>query len=172
MTTACDNAREGESPPAAAAFVEALRHHGIDAAAEDARIARWVEAGMCQPDIVAAIAEAKARRAKAQSPQPVNVGLVDVILADALAARSAPTAVAASPPGPWHRSWSGIVAHGRALAVDQIEGEPDAEFKLRVFRAAGDGPWWDEHFPPTRGNGPVPVAALVGNAGNRGGHAA
>lgn len=168
--SACASARD--SPPAAAAFVEMLEQAGIDAKADDPLIARWGDAGVSREHVLAAIAEARQRRAKRNSAQAVNVGFVDAILADALAARGAISSVAVAPSAEWHRTWSGIVGRGRELGAEQQEGEPDAEFKLRVFNAAGDGPWWAAHFPAMRRNGPVPIAALVGKTGNDGGRTA
>ncbi|MCY1382100.1 hypothetical protein D9M69_700820 [compost metagenome] len=88
-----------------------------------------------------AIGEAQARRRKAGSGQPVNVGLLDVILADILAARSTQSAVATAAPAEWWTSASGITARGGVLGVYQGEDEPFPYFKARVFEAAGDGPW-------------------------------
>jgi hypothetical protein len=66
IDTASDRASEGESPPAAVAFVDVLQTHGVSADAADERLPQWVDAGAAVTDIVAAIAEAKARRSKAQ----------------------------------------------------------------------------------------------------------
>ncbi|VVD29182.1 DUF1376 domain-containing protein [Paraburkholderia dioscoreae] len=168
--SACASARG--SPPAAAAFIEMLEQAGIDAKADDPLIARWVDAGVSREHVLAAITEARQRRAKKNSAQPINVGFVDAILADAIAARGATSSVAVAPSAEWHRTWSGIVGRGRELGAEQQDGEPDAEFKLRVFNAAGDGPWWAAHFPAMGRNGPVPIAALVGKTGSDGGRTA
>jgi len=37
---------------------------------------------------------------------------------------------------PWHTSWSGIVAKGKALGLTQAPNEPEAHFKVRIFQAA------------------------------------
>lgn len=37
----------------------------------------------------------------------------------------------------WQSSWSGIVAKGKALGLEQAPNEPPPDFKVRVFRAAG-----------------------------------
>ncbi|MCW5118604.1 replication protein [Burkholderia cenocepacia] len=63
----------------------------------------------------------------------------------------------------WHTSWTGIVEHGLALGVEQGRDEPPFDFKLRVFDAAGDGPWWDDHNRAFRNTaGPVAAGALMG----------
>jgi hypothetical protein len=154
------------SPPAAV-LAEELRKNGIAVGDDDARIESWLAVGATPADIATAVGKAHARRTKAGSSQPVNVGFIDTLLGDVLAARRAASGNPAASKGPWHRSWSGIVAYGRELDVEQADGEPDVDFKLRVFHAAGDGPWWAEHFPDARRNGPVPVSAVL-----RGGHAA
>jgi hypothetical protein len=41
----------------------------------------------------------------------------------------------------WWKSASGIDTKGRELGLDYEEGESFPYFKLRVFKAAGDGPW-------------------------------
>ena len=38
---------------------------------------------------------------------------------------------------PWQSTWSGIVAKGKKLGLEQAPHEPEPEFKARVFRAAG-----------------------------------
>ncbi|MGF6633548.1 hypothetical protein OKW39_000699 [Paraburkholderia sp. MM6662-R1] len=165
ITTDSGCACNGESPPAAA-LVEALRNNGIAVDDDDARIESWLTVGATPVDVSTAVGKAVARRSKAASSQPINVGFIDSLLGDVLAARRAASAAPTASTGPWHRSWSGIVAYGRELDVEQMDGEPDAEFKLRVFNAAGDGSWWAEHFPDARRNGLVPVSAVL-----RGGHA-
>ncbi|AOJ88307.1 hypothetical protein WS87_08510 [Burkholderia sp. MSMB0856] len=114
------------------------------------------------PDMLAtAIAEARQRRTKARSQQPVNVGLLDAIVGDALAARAAPSAATGLSAGPWHTSWSGIVAKGGQLGLAQGADEPDMDFRIRVYRAAGDGPWWDELDRRFRSPGLVPAGAIL-----------
>ncbi|WP_230948348.1 DUF1376 domain-containing protein [Burkholderia stagnalis] len=153
-----------ELSPAAAALWEVLVASGIDSPPDDSRVAVWAAAGVTPDMLVTAIADARKRRAKAQSQQPVNVGFLDAILADALAARAAPSAAAGMPAGPWHTSWSGIVAFGRDCGLTQGECEPAADFRLRVFNAAGDGPWWDELNRAFRNtSGPVAAGAILEN---------
>lgn len=63
----------------------------------------------------------------------------------------------------WHTSWTGIVEHGLALGLEQGADEQPFDFKLRVFNAAGDGPWWDDHNRAFRNTaGPVAAGALMG----------
>lgn len=51
------------------------------------------------------------------------------------------TAVGTGVAGEWWLSAKLIADKGRELGVTMIEGELFAQFKVRVFRAAGDGPW-------------------------------
>ena len=37
---------------------------------------------------------------------------------------------------PWHTTWSGIMAKGKALGLTQALNEPEAYFKVRIFKAA------------------------------------
>lgn len=144
---ATDGGRAGpdalKSPPiaAAAAFAEALAGHAVACSPADARLRRWEEEGATMPEVRQAIVKAVGRRRREHSDQPLNVGLVDVILADILAARAAPSVVAAGGTGDWWETASGITAHGAGLDVHQGETEPFPYFKARVFEAAGDGPW-------------------------------
>jgi hypothetical protein len=130
-----------ESPPLAAALVDVLGRHGITAQPADARLQRWAEEGATPAQLEQAIAAGRDRRRREGSAQPLNVGFVDVLLADILAARGASSTVTAGPPDEWHTSASGITAYGATLGVFQGADEPFPYFKARVFEAAGDGPW-------------------------------
>ncbi|WP_080408735.1 YdaU family protein [Burkholderia ubonensis] len=148
---------------AAAAFVEILRTSGVSVAASDECVASWPLRGATREDVLTAVATARQRRAKDGSTQPINVGFLDRILSDAIAARSSNAGGVPRVAGDWWRSWAGIVERGRQLGHEQGPDEHAFEFKLRVFRAAGDGPWWDEHNRAFRNNaGPVAAGALLG----------
>ncbi|MGN4188712.1 DUF1376 domain-containing protein [Burkholderia gladioli] len=153
-----------DAPNAAAAFVEILRSSGVAVTDADDRIAAWPGRGFTTDDLRIAVATGRKRREDEKSDQPLNVGLLDRLLGDVLAARTA----AASPGKPaddgvWYHSFSGIIAFGKGLGVTPREGEHPLEFKLRVFNAAGDGPWWDEHNRAFRITaGPVAAGALLG----------
>ncbi|WP_244121025.1 YdaU family protein [Burkholderia gladioli] len=153
-----------DAPNAAAAFFEILRSSGVAVADADDRIAAWPGRGFTPDDLRIAVATGRKRREDEKSDQPLNVGLLDRLLGDVLAARTA----AASPGKPaddgvWYHSFSGIIAFGKGLGVTPREGEHPLEFKLRVFNAAGDGPWWDEHNRAFRNAaGPVAAGALLG----------
>jgi uncharacterized protein YdaU (DUF1376 family) len=41
----------------------------------------------------------------------------------------------------WWKSASGFETHGRSIGVSKGENEPFPAYKLRVLKAAGDGPW-------------------------------
>ncbi|HIE5943651.1 TPA: DUF1376 domain-containing protein [Burkholderia cepacia] len=154
----------GEEPPiAAAAFVEILRSSGVGFAADDARLAGWPARGVTVDDLRAAVATGRKRRERERSEQPLNVGFLDTILGDLLAARAATPATGTRTVGDWWRSWTGIVEHGGTLGIEQGRDEPPFDFKLRVFEAAGDGPWWDDHNRAFRNTaGPVAAGALMG----------
>ncbi|WP_232429199.1 DUF1376 domain-containing protein [Burkholderia ubonensis] len=153
-----------ELSPAAAALQEVLVVHGIDAPPDDSRVAAWAAARVTPDMLATAISEARQRRVKARSLQPVNVGLLDAIIGDELAARSASSATAGMSAGDWWRSWSGIVAKGAEFGLKQGDGEPDMDFRVRVYRAAGDGPWWDELNRAFRNTaGPVAAGAILEN---------
>ncbi|WP_239149915.1 YdaU family protein [Burkholderia pseudomallei] len=155
-------ARE-EPPIAAAAFVEILRSSGVGFAGDDSRLAGWPGRGVTADDLRAAIATGRKRRERERSEQPLNVGFLDTILGDLFAARTAKPATGTRTVGDWWRSWTGIVEHGLTLGIEQGRDEPPFDFKLRVFDAAGDGPWWDEHNRAFRNTaGPVSAGALMG----------
>ncbi|MCA8145451.1 YdaU family protein [Burkholderia vietnamiensis] len=152
-----------DAPNAAAAFVEILRSSGVGFAADDARLASWPARGVTVDDLLTAIATGRKRRERERSEQPLNAGLLDLILGDVLAARAAKPATGARTVGDWWRSWTGIVEHGRTLGAEQGTDEQPFDFKLRVFNAAGDGPWWDDHNRAFRNTaGPVAAGALMG----------
>ncbi|KUE88902.1 hypothetical protein ASL20_09780 [Cupriavidus necator] len=140
ITTAGGCACASESP-LAAAFVDALQLHGIPGHAADARLQRWAEEGATLAQLEQAIGVGRERRQRERSVQPLNVGFIDVLLADILVARGAPSTVRTGTPLEWHTCASGITAHGATLGLFQGADEPFPYFKARVFEAAGDGPW-------------------------------
>ncbi|MDN7558817.1 hypothetical protein [Burkholderia orbicola] len=150
-----------DTPIAAAAFVEILRSSGVGFAADDARLAGWPGRGVTADDLRAAIATGRKRRERERSEQPLNLGLLELILGDLLAARAAKPASGIRPVGDWWRSWTGIVEHGATLGIEQGREEPPFDFKLRVFDAAGDGPWWDDHNRAFRNAGPVAAGSFL-----------
>ncbi|MGU2444414.1 YdaU family protein [Burkholderia cenocepacia] len=155
----------GDTPNAAAAFVEILRESGIGFAADDERVRSWPSLGATPLDLRTAIQAALLRRKRERSDQPLNVGLLNSLLPEAIAQRTGREGTASSvvPAGPWHTTWRGIVEQGRTLSLEQGEHETCPEFKLRVFDAAGDGPWWDDHNRAFRNTaGPVAAGALMG----------
>ncbi|WP_244130847.1 YdaU family protein [Burkholderia pyrrocinia] len=152
-----------DAPIAAAAFVEILRSSGVGFAVDDARLASWHGRGVTADDLRSAVATGRKRRERESSGQPLNVGFLDTILGDLLAARAAKPETGTHTVGDWWRSWTGIVEHGLTLGIEQGRDEPPFDFKLRVFDAAGDGPWWDDHNRAFRNTaGPVAAGALLG----------
>lgn len=158
-------ARE-DAPNAAAAFVEILRSNGVAFVVDDERVAGWPALGVTPDDLRTAIGAALARRKREKSDQPLNVGLLNAMLPDVIAARAgrASGAAPAASSTPWYLSWSGVVAFGRERGLEQGEHEPPPDFKLRVYHEAGpEGPWWDEHNRAYRNtSGPVAAGAMLG----------
>lgn len=153
-----------DAPNAAAAFVEILRTSGIGFAADDERVRSWPALGATPIDLRTAIQVGLLRRKRENSTQPLNIGLLNSLLPEAIAQRTgrASASSTTTPAGPWHTSWPGIVAHGRTLGLEQDEHETCPDFKLRVLRAAGDGPWWDEHNRAFRNSaGPVAAGSIL-----------
>ncbi|WP_244137893.1 YdaU family protein [Burkholderia stabilis] len=151
-----------DAPNAAAAFFEILLASGVGFAADDSRLASWLARGATADDVRSAIATGRKRREREGSGQPLNVGLLDLILGDLLAARTARPVAGNRAAGDWWRSWTGIVEHGRSLGMEQGADEQPFDFKLRVFNAAGDGPWWDDHNRAFRNSaGPVAAGAIL-----------
>ncbi|WP_244109613.1 YdaU family protein [Burkholderia cenocepacia] len=149
---------------AAAAFVEILRSSGIGFAADDERVRSWPALGATPIDLRTAIQVGLLRRKREGSAQPLNIGLLNSLLPEAIAQRTGRVGAAASgaAAGPWHTTWPGIVEHGRTLGLEQGEHETCPDFKLRVLRAAGDGPWWDEHNRAFRNSaGPVAAGSIL-----------
>ncbi|NDV72999.1 hypothetical protein GFJ35_13020 [Burkholderia cenocepacia] len=133
-------------------------------AADDERVRSWPALGATPIDLRTAIQVGLLRRKRENSTQPLNIGLLNSLLPEAIAQRTGRTG-AASPgaaAGPWHTSWAGIVAHGRTLGLEQGEHETCPEFKLRVFHASGDGPWMDDHNRAFRNSaGPVAAGSIL-----------
>ncbi|MBR8380700.1 hypothetical protein KDW20_33515 [Burkholderia cenocepacia] len=133
-------------------------------AADDERVRSWPALGATPIDLRTAIQVGLLRRKRENSTQPLNIGLLNSLLPEAIAQRTgrAGTSAPAAASGPWHTSWPGIVAHGRTLGLEQDEHETCPDFKLRVLRAAGDGPWWDEHNRAFRNSaGPVAAGSIL-----------
>ena len=154
-----------DAPNAAAALFDILLSSDVGFAADDERVLSWPALGATPLDLRTAIQVALLRRKREGSQQPLNIGLLNSLLPEAIAQRTgrAGTAATGAAAGPWHTTWPGIVEHGRTLGLEQGEHETCPEFKLRVLNAAGDGPWWDEHNRAFRNTaGPVAVGALLG----------
>lgn len=107
----------------------------------EARLLAWREHGITEAQLRAAYDLAVADRAASGDASAVNVGFVDVMLGKVLSRSGAESAVAkqALPAAskPWPCSWSGIVAKGLELGIEQEAGEQDPAFKARVIAASG-----------------------------------
>lgn len=64
-------------------LVVLLRSRGASITAGNVHARRWARSGVSDAQVLAALESAEKRRADAQSPQPVNAGLLNAIIADA-----------------------------------------------------------------------------------------
>lgn len=92
-TPGIETPSSGENPPEPEPHADAitvravgiavlLRQRGAGVAAGDVRLRSWAERGITDAALLAALETAERRRSDAVSPQPVNAGLLDSILAD------------------------------------------------------------------------------------------
>ncbi|MBB5411886.1 hypothetical protein HDG34_005852 [Paraburkholderia sp. HC6.4b] len=119
----------------------------------------WIERDVKVEQLRAAHKLAAARRAEQNDPGPINLAFLDKFVDDVLAGASA-----TGPPTEWWKTWPSLKAWGEERLVFQRDDEPDADFKLRVLTFAGDGPWWDDHFPERRRRGSTDAADFFGDA--------
>lgn len=135
----------GQNPPRPEPIADAITMRAVDIAAllrgggaalqpGDPRVRRWAERGDSDAVLLQALATANLRRDARQSPQPVNAGLLDSILDDALVrggltppARASPATARAD----WVRAMCPNIAaktggeHGRDSGIT-IDGVADA----------------------------------------------
>ena len=90
----------------------------------DPKLAKWVEDGLTFDALETAVRAAKEARQRDGNTAPLNPGYIASFLGQ---------------PDDWRATWSGIVAKGRALGIEQLEGEHCPDFKHRVMQAAGEG---------------------------------
>lgn len=110
----------------------------------DPRIAAWLAAGVTGLQLAEAYELAVADRENTGDVGPITPGFLDIFVAKVLHPPAAQSAVngkrpAASKADPlaWATTWSGIVAKGTELGLQQQAGELDRDFKLRVHATAG-----------------------------------
>jgi hypothetical protein len=89
----------------------------------DPKLAQWVESGLTFDALETAVRSAKEARQRDGNPAPLNPGFIASFLGQ---------------PDDWRATWSGIVAKGKALGIEQQAGEQCPSFKYRVFQAAGE----------------------------------
>jgi hypothetical protein len=90
---------------------------------DDPKLAKWVESGLTFDALEVAVRAAKEARQRDGNPAPLNPGYIASFLGQ---------------PGDWRATWSGIVGKGRALGIEQRDGEHCPAFKQRVMLAAGE----------------------------------
>lgn len=106
----------------------------------DPRIAAWIKAGVTGLQLAEAYALALLDRQATGDPGPITPGFLDVFVAKVLNPAVGESRVkkpAPTDPLLWATSWSGIVAKGAELGMEQRAGEPGPAFKHRVHQAAG-----------------------------------
>ena len=106
----------------------------------DSTVTAWVERGIADEHLLAALDLAvQDREAKGESA-PLNVGFLDVMLAKLLASpKAAPTRVNGHKP--WFiESWPAIVAKGAEKGLREADFETPPEFRRAVLNAYGITP--------------------------------
>jgi hypothetical protein len=109
----------------AAAFLKNLASktgYQIAVTASDAAVGRLL--ALPEETVLAATAQAVAARKRDGSVAPLNPGFIARFVEQ---------------PDDWRATWSGIVGKGRALGIEQRDGEHCPAFKARVMQAAGEG---------------------------------
>lgn len=105
----------------------------------DPRLTTWAEKGITEGQLREAYDMAVADRELNGDTTVVSAGFIDVFLTKVLNPPEGESALSrAGPPGtakPWQASWSGIVAKGAELGLQQDPDETPPEFKARVFAA-------------------------------------
>ena len=89
----------------------------------DPKLAKWVEDGLTFDALETAVRAAKEARQRDGNPAPLNPGYIASFLAQ---------------PDDWHATWSGIVAKGQTMGIEQQAGEQCPNFKQRVLMAVGE----------------------------------
>jgi hypothetical protein len=108
--------------------------HGVHFSAHHAKVIAWAGAGVTIEEMRQALQRARKRKPEGNIPP----GYLDPIVAE-IAKPGAATSLVR--PKVWWESASGITATGEELGIVQRIGEPFPNFKARVLKAAGDGPW-------------------------------
>lgn len=129
-------ALNGETPPApdpvhdrALAIAALLRPRGMAITPGNPTVLRWAaDPGITDAGLLTAFETAEQRRAG--SPQPVNVGLVDAILADMTQQPRN-----GKPAAGWWESETATLAHGRTLGMNPRPGESMGEYRSRLREA-------------------------------------
>ncbi|VFR43574.1 hypothetical protein ANT2_1653 [plant metagenome] len=99
----------------------------------------WAEHGVTDEQLREAYDLAVQEREKNLDPSGINAGFLDVFVSKVL--DPAPGESRVKKPAPtdpllWATSWSGIVAKGAELGMEQRGGEPGPAFKHRVHQTA------------------------------------
>ncbi|AZV94476.1 YdaU family protein [Pseudomonas sp. S 311-6] len=113
----------------------------------DPRLSAWADRGITEGQLREAYDLAVADREIAGDTGPISAGFLDVFLAKlqqqanggkgSALDRQPKGAASSSDPLAWAMTWSGIVAKGAELGLEQGPGEIAPDFKARVHAAAG-----------------------------------
>ena len=87
----------------------------------DPKLAQWIESGVTLDALEAAARAALEARQRDGNPAPLNPGYIATFLGQR---------------ADWRATWSGIVGKGKALGIEQRDGEMAPYFKQRVMQAA------------------------------------
>ncbi|MCP1679427.1 YdaU family protein [Kerstersia gyiorum] len=134
-------ANTDESDPPASPYgllCKTLRHAGVQVQPGNPDFRAWVDAGLTEDEAMAAVDIARATK---PAPEPIPWAYLTKVLETqrqrATAAKPAAGASQESDPLAWASTWSGIVAKGAELGIEQQPGEIPPDFKARVHAAAG-----------------------------------
>ena len=146
------NQQTGEENPRPVQLRILLRSHGMAVVSDSAEVLDMVRAGVTDKEITETVDVFQVKK-PGEKPNARYI-LSMITTAREKAARAAAAAVAtgssaptpAAPAAMWWRSNEGIAAAGSDHRVTwkKGQGEHFYDFKVRVFKAAGEGPWRDE----------------------------
>ena len=121
----------------AVVMTSTLRKMGVNVTSMNPILLAWVSSGVKLEQLVEAVGIARERKGATEKLAP---GYVHAILGDILNPPAPGKTAAAVELKPWWLSVSGIEAKGAELGV-AIDGDTFPFYKLRVYAAAGPGPW-------------------------------
>lgn len=130
---------ESDSPASPYGLLcKVLRHAGVQVQPGNPDFRSWVDAGLTEAEALAAVDIARVTK---PAPESIAWAYLAKVLETqrqrAKAAKPAAGATASSDPMAWAATWSGIVAKGTELGLEQQPGEIAPDFRARVHAAAG-----------------------------------